>query len=178
MGDRVPYAARSPVLPFTSLPFTFLAAAHEMHQLEVVTGAHFGFIITIAIENLAIVFHHNQPRMQSKTVEQLGNGDPVFNITSVTVHGDVHRFPVSPFLQNSVVIHSSSSLANCSAACTGSAALHTARIMATPYAPAARTSGTRSAVMPPIARTGMRHVAAHSRSRFGPAGGTPGCVAV
>src|SRR3989475_3176260 len=108
----------------------------------------------------------HRARVEVERGEQLEQGRPPRHRAALPVQRDVDR-----------IVHRVSSRTMLRAAASGSGASHNARIAATPYAPAARSSRIRSGVTPPIASTGSPS-ALISASGPDPSGSRPGWVAV
>src|SRR6266480_3090485 len=131
-----------------------------MHQLDRVPRSH----PDVTQRGAA----HDGARVELERAEQLEQGHPPGHRAALPVHRDVDR-----------IVHCVSSCTKLRAVARGSAVSHSARIAATPYTPATRSSGTRSSVTPPIAMTG-RPSPTTPATNPGPSGARPeeGWVAV
>src|ERR1051325_4321305 len=142
------------------------APSYEMHQLDRVARSDRDVPQPGAPHDRAVVLDHHGARVELERAEQLEQRGAARHPALLPVHHDVDR-----------IGHDCHSSSICRAASAGSAASHSARIAATPYAPARRTSPTRAGVTPPMAITG-RPSATIAPSRANPSGSRSGCVAV
>src|SRR5204863_728926 len=137
-------------------------SSHEVHQLDRVPRSHPDVSQRGPADDGAVVFHHDGARVELERREQLEQRHAPGHRAALPVHRDVDR-----------IVHCVSSCTMLRAVVRGSAASHSARIAATPYTPAARSSGSRSGVTPPIAITG-RPSPTTPATDPGPSGARPG----
>src|SRR2546422_7944973 len=111
-------------------------ASHEVHQLDRVALRHPHVPQRRAAHDAAVVLDHDGARIERERPEQLEQRGVPGHGAAFSVHDDVDRFR-----------HATRSSIIRRAVAAGSTASHSARIAATPYAPAAFTSRTRSGVI-------------------------------
>src|SRR5688572_16625016 len=64
------------------------SASNKVHELKRVAIAHFAIYVLLAIQNLAIVFHHDHAWMQSEAREQISDIEPRLHISRIAIHHD------------------------------------------------------------------------------------------
>src|SRR4051812_12303627 len=134
------------------------SSSYEVHQLDGVSSSERGLLQLSSTDDLAVKLHDYGPRVEAEVREERGHGRGA---------GDPPRFSIQDDLY---VGHTSLSQGSNRArvAPAGSGACQSARMAATPYAPADFTSHARLGVTPPMAITGTPRLVI-SRTRPTPA---------
>src|SRR5215210_6814202 len=139
------------------------SSSYEVHQLDGISRGEGGLLQLSSTYDLAVELDDDGPGVEAQVPEEAGHGRGARDPPGFSVQDDLY------------VAHTSLSQGSNSArvAPAGSGACQSARMAATPYAPADFASQDRLGVMPPMAITGMPRLAI-SRTSSRPAAACPG----